>query len=182
MDIRYQDINIRNANPDDSNQLAKRWNDGKVMAHAGFPLGLNTSAEKISKQLLNDSDEKKRTLIIEYKNLPIGEMNYKYQGDFVYDIGIKICEFQYQDKGLGRIILSLFIDQLFKMGARIITLDTNLVNKRAQHVYEKLGFKEKSISYNSYKDQLGKLNSVVYYELRKDDFCNLASKLNSKSR
>lgn len=68
------------------------------------------------------------------------------------------------------------------MGARLITLDTNLVNKRAQHVYEKLGFKEKSISYNSFKDQLGKLNSVVYYELRKDDFRNLVSKLNSKSR
>lgn len=99
MDINYKNIHIRNANPDDSKQLAKWWNDGKVMAHAGFPLGLNTSAEKINKQFLNDSDEKKRTLIIEYKNLPIGEMNYKYQGDLVYDIGIKICEFQYQDKG-----------------------------------------------------------------------------------
>ena len=33
----------------------KWWNDGVVMAHAGFPNGLGTSAAKIEKQIANDS-------------------------------------------------------------------------------------------------------------------------------
>lgn len=30
-----------------------------------------------------------------------------------YEIGIKICEFDYQEKGLGRIALSMLIEELF---------------------------------------------------------------------
>ena len=30
-----------------------------------------------------------------------------------YEIGIKICEFDYQEKGLGRIVLSMLIEELF---------------------------------------------------------------------
>ncbi len=51
----------------DCEQLAKWWNDGKVMAHAGFPNGLGTTATEIEKQIVNDSDETRRRLMIVYK-------------------------------------------------------------------------------------------------------------------
>ena len=40
MKIENNDLYIRNADVDDCAQLAKWWNDGGVMAHAGFPNGL----------------------------------------------------------------------------------------------------------------------------------------------
>ncbi len=43
MRVEYNDISIRNAETKDCEQLAKWWNDGNVMAHAGFPLGLGTT-------------------------------------------------------------------------------------------------------------------------------------------
>ena len=33
-----------------------------------------------------------------------------------YEIGIKICEFDYQEKGLGKIVLSMLIEELFHIG------------------------------------------------------------------
>jgi hypothetical protein len=44
MNIKYDQLCIRNAEKKDCEQLAKWWNDGKVMAHAGFPNGLGTTA------------------------------------------------------------------------------------------------------------------------------------------
>ena len=60
----------------DCEQLARWWNDGKVMAHAGFPNGLGTTAAEIEKQIANDSDETKRRLFIEYKDKLIGKMSF----------------------------------------------------------------------------------------------------------
>ena len=53
-----------------------------------------------------------------------------------------------------------------------IILDTNLNNKRAQHVYEELGFKKLQVHINSWKNQLGELQSSVDYELIPEDFVN----------
>lgn len=169
MNINYKDILIRNVIVSDATQLEKWWNDGSVMAHAGFPDGVHTNAKRIREQIENYTD-KKRTLIIEYKNIPIGEMNYKMSDDWECEIGIKICESDYQERGIGRVVLSLFIEELFSMGAKLIFLTTNLKNKRAQHVYEKLGFKVREIQYDSWKDQRGELQSTVFYDLYKENF------------
>ena len=53
-------------------------------------------------------------------------MSYRNVGNSTCEIGIKICNFDFQNKGLGRILLSLFIDELFNMGFKKIILDTNL--------------------------------------------------------
>ena len=45
--------------------------------------------------------------------------------------------------------------------------------QRAQHVYEKLGFRKTAVHYNSWKNQLGEMESSVDYELTADEFCNL---------
>ena len=51
MDIRYKSLTIRDATSADSVQLAAWWNSGRIMAHAGFPNGLKTTAEKIASDI-----------------------------------------------------------------------------------------------------------------------------------
>ena len=82
-----------------------------------------------------------------------------------------------QDKGLGKILLSMLISCLFEqMGYEKIFLDTNLKNKRAQHVYERLGFKRLRVAENSWYDQLGDPQSAVEYEMYKEDFISFLEK------
>ena len=100
MNVSYQKIKIRDASLDDARKLLLWWNNGKVMEHAGFPFGLETTEEKI-KQSLEKNDNNYRH-IIEYNNKEIGEMNYIVLDNNVCDIGIKICEFSYQNNRRSR--------------------------------------------------------------------------------
>ncbi len=177
MNCIYQQLIIREAEPADAKQLCAWWNDGGVMAHAGFPNGLGTTEEKIIAKL-SDTNSKNRCHMIEYQGRLIGEMNYRDTLPGECEIGIKICDASMQNKGLGKIILSLFIRTLFhEYGYRKILLDTNLNNARAQHVYEQLGFQKLRVNIDSWKDQLGNLQSSVDYELTESRFVSfLASK------
>lgn len=171
MNINKDSITIRNATSADTEILCTWWNDGAVMAHAGFPNGLETSADKIADSLKTDSDETGRRCTIEINGIPVGEMNYRNKGDNTAEIGIKICDFTKQNHGLGTKILRLFIESLFEnYGYEKIILDTNLKNERAQHVYEKLGFVKIRVDIDSWKNQIGELQSQVYYEMEKGDF------------
>lgn len=173
MNVRYGELLIREVIPADAEQLCAWWNDGAVMAHAGFPNGLGTSVERILGQIAEQQDPlaKHRRHVIVYRDALIGEMNYRSVGEEDCEIGIKICEASQQNKGLGKIILSLFIRTLFEeCGFRKILLDTNLKNTRAQHVYEQLGFRKIRVNVDSWRDQLGQLQSSVDYELTMADF------------
>lgn len=171
MHLHRGDLSIRPALPADAEQLCLWWNDGAVMAHAGFPNGLGTTPEKEARTLSAQRDEISRRHIIEYAGRPIGEMNYHNLGGGECEIGIKICDFSMQNRGLGKIALSLFIDGLFhEMGYRKILLDTNLTNLRAQHVYEQLGFAKLRVNVDSWQDQLGRMQSSVDYELTENRF------------
>ncbi len=173
MIIRRNDLVIRDAGKADCDQLAAWWSDGKVMAHAGFPLGLHTTPDEIEAKISQDSDETRRRLIIEYQGKRIGEMSYSIE-DQTAEIGIKICDSSYQEKGLGRVLLSMLIRELFSRGYSTIKLDTNLNNVRAQHVYEKLGFHQVQVHENSWKNQLGELQSSVDYELTPEAFIDFS--------
>ena len=170
MRIACQDLLIRNAQKADCARLAAWWNDGAVMAHAGFPLGLGISAEQIWRQIRTDTDDTRRRLIIEYRGVPIGECSFRRLENRCAEIGIKICDPAYQEKGLGRIILSMLIDGLFSMGCEKIILDTNLNNTRAQHVYELLGFQRVGVRPDSWTDQMGVSQSAVDYALTPASF------------
>lgn len=177
---------IKNAEQEDCRQLVSWWNDGAVMAHAGFPNGLGTNEEKVQKQIAADSDDTRRHLVIWYDGNRIGEMSYANLGDSLEetgedtienhtaDIGIKICNPTFQEKGLGKIVLSMLIRELFSRGYTKIVLDTNLKNKRAQHVYERLGFQKVNIRMDAWIDQVGEKQSVVDYELTKEHFVDFA--------
>ena len=177
---------IKNAEQEDCKQLVSWWNDGAVMAHAGFPNGLGTNEEKVQKQIAADSDDTRRHLVIWYDGNRIGEMSYANLGDnleeigedaienHTADIGIKICNPTFQEKGLGKIVLSMLIRELFSRGYTKIVLDTNLKNKRAQHVYERLGFQKVDVRMDAWIDQVGEKQSVVDYELTKEHFVDFA--------
>ena len=159
---------IRNATIDDAQTLCNWWNNGKVMAHAGFPNGIGTTREAISESLKKDN-EKNRRLILQINGASVGEMNYREVAENVVEIGIKICDANQQEKGYGSQFLKMLISCLFEqMGYQKIILDTNLKNIRAQHVYEKIGFKKVAVNIASWKNQLGELQSSIDYELKKD--------------
>ena len=162
--IQYENLLIRTAAEADAPQLTAWWNDGKVMAHAGFPMGLGTTKEKVIAGL------REGLLVIEENGRLIGECNYRPQEGKIVQIGIKICETDCQNRGVGRKILSMLISRLFRDGYEKIVLDTNLTNVRAQHVYESLGFTKLRVNIDSWKDQLGNPKSSVDYELLPEKF------------
>lgn len=171
MNLKYKEITIREAVPADAEQLCTWWNDGSVMAHAGFPNGLGITKEAIIEKLEVQDVQNTCRHIIEYEGRSIGEMNYIRMNETACEMGIKICESDMQNQGIGKVVLSLFISGLFEqLGYDKICLDTNLNNKRAQHVYEQLGFQKVRVNMDSWKNQLGELQSSVDYELTRDDF------------
>ena len=160
MELKQDNLLIRYATKDDAKILCNWWNDGKIMAHAGFPNGINTTVEKIEEQISQETDETTRRFIIEIDNEPSGEMNYRNKGENVAEIGIKICNFNNQEKGYGTKLIKMFMEHLFtKLKYNKIILDTKLNNKRAQHVYEKIGFIQTGVDENA-----------IYYELLKEKY------------
>jgi RimJ/RimL family protein N-acetyltransferase len=169
MYIKNNNLVLRHTNVDDVEILCHWWSNGKIMAHAGFPNGIYPDADKLMEKIKNETDSSRR-LIIEIDSNRVGEMSYRIQDDAA-EIGIKICDFSYQEKGYGTEALKMLIKYLFKeMSVERIILDTNLNNTRAQHVYENIGFRKVAVRIDSWKDQLGVLQSAVDYELRREDF------------
>ena len=170
LNLVYRVLVLRDAVAQDAEQLCRWWNDGAVMAHAGFPLGLHETVQRVRESLAKDSEENGRRQIIECAGVPIGEMNYRRVEENTAEIGIKICEEAAQGKGNGTILLSIFIDALFRYYAYDkVILDTNLNNTRAQHVYEaKLRMRRVGVRRDCWRDQLGALQSAVDYLIEKD--------------
>lgn len=171
MNIKYKEITIRTAVEHDAYTLLKWWNDGNVMAHAGFPNGLNETVESINNVITHNKERMFELCIIEFNDIPIGEINYRKIDEDTVEIGIKICDFSYQNKGYGKIILSLFIDTLLNnLNFKKIILDTNLNNVPAQKLYHSIGFKQVRINKDAWKNQLGELQSSIDYELDQISF------------
>lgn len=168
MNLKYENLIIRNATSADAEILAGWWNDGSVMAHAGFPNGLGTDVAKVLENISRNLEGQRCLHIIEENGVPIGEMNYRNVGNGTAEIGIKICNPACQNRGLGKKLLRMFIDGLFgELGFSEIILDTNLNNLRAQHVYESLGFEKVHVNVDSWTDQLGRKQSSVDYRMKK---------------
>lgn len=172
MHLENGDFVIRAATKDDVQKLCYWWNDGKIMAHAGFPNGIGTTEHEVLESLKKDTDQNRR-LILEIDSIPVGEMNYRTVAENVAEIGIKICDFRQQEKGYGTKFLNMLISYIFKqMGYQKIILDTNIKNARAQYVYEKIGFRKVTVNLNSWKDQFGEFQSSIDYELIKEEYLN----------
>lgn len=164
---KIENLAIRIATREDAKILCKWWSDGKVMAHAGFPKGIDTDINELMERISKEEDNSRR-LIIEIDSTCVGEMCFRIN-DNSAEIGIKICDFSYQEKGYGTKAIKMLINYLFQdRDVDKIVLDTNLNNTRAQHVYEKIGFKKVKVNIDAWKDQVGVLQSFIDYELLKE--------------
>ncbi|MGB4015254.1 MAG: N-acetyltransferase, partial [Bacilli bacterium] len=81
MKITKSNLTIRSATPEDAEILTSWWNDGKVMAHAGFPLGLNMTAEETLKHINDNETSISQRCIIEIDGERVGEMNFRIYED-----------------------------------------------------------------------------------------------------
>ena len=176
MRIEKANLVIRSAVTEDAQVLTDWWNNGEIMAHAGFPKGLGQTVERTLQQIGKNQRGLSQLCLIEIDAFPVGETNFRIAENSA-EIGIKICNGAYQNKGYGSRLLCILIDYLFldealKQVASIdrLLLDTNLQNTRAQHVYEKIGFRKKAVNQNAWQDQLGVWQSSVDYEMLRTDY------------
>ncbi|WP_032122995.1 GNAT family N-acetyltransferase [Clostridium amazonitimonense] len=176
MFIKKDNLVIRSATLDDAEILTNWWNDGIIMSHAGFPNGLGQSLEETINQIKKNDIKLSQICIIEVESVRIGEMSFSIGQDFA-QIGIKICNASYQNHGYGKCLLRMLIDYLFtdeKINSVVkiekIILDTNINNKRAQNVYEKLGFRKVSTNVDGWKNQLGEWQTSIDYEMSLEDY------------
>lgn len=176
MYIHNNNLTIRTAVVEDAEILTSWWNDGKIMAHAGFPNGLNQSIEETINQINKNRNSLSQRCIIEVDGNRIGEASYRIY-DKEAEIGIKICDCSYQNQGIGTTLLKMLIEFLFtdkminkQINIDKIILDTNQKNERAQHVYEKIGFTKLRVNENAWLDQLGEQQSSIDYEMTREYF------------
>ena len=54
----------------------------------------------------------------------------------------------------------------------VLEMQREKIANSLQHVCELLGFKKIEIHENSWKNQLGELQTTIDYELKVSDFCN----------
>ena len=82
-----------------------------------------------------------------------------YIGFRVYDDQAEMMNFvvsnDHQDEGYGSQLLSYCLDELEKKDVKTISLEVRKSNKKAQHVYEKMGFKLSHIRKKYYENEDG---------------------------
>jgi ribosomal-protein-alanine N-acetyltransferase len=82
-----------------------------------------------------------------------------YIGFRVYDNQAEMMNFailpDHQNDGLGNELLMYCIDYLMDLKVEMITLEVRKSNKKAQHIYEKLGFKVSHIRKKYYENEDG---------------------------
>ncbi|MCD4827682.1 MAG: ribosomal protein S18-alanine N-acetyltransferase [Acholeplasmataceae bacterium] len=82
-----------------------------------------------------------------------------YIGFRVYDAQAEMMNFailpDYQDQGLGTELLTYTTEYLEKLNVKTMSLEVRKSNKRAQHIYEKLGFKVSHIRKKYYETEDG---------------------------
>lgn len=179
--IEGKKVIIRPIEAGDEKYLYKWWNDGKMMAHSTNCFGTLQSMESvrasIEKDIYNTDmfPDTKRFIICRKNDMePIGEMNYcgLDRRNQKCEFGIKICEVSQQEKGYGSDALIHFIDFIFRfLNLNKIELTTMQDNKRAQHVYEKLGFKRIGIiRQGCFDSRTGKFSDDIYMDMLKDEW------------
>lgn len=173
-------ISFRPVQVSDAEVLCKWYNNGELMKHVGFNNGLNTSEDKLSANIakeVGDKDENRssrRFIVIENStDMPIGEVSF---GDLDLknkscEIGIKICDLDKQGMGYGYDALNTFLDYLFKTyNLHRIELDTLLENVRAQHLYEKVGFKRIGLKRDCWLDPQNCYRSAILMDILREEF------------
>ena len=131
-------LTMRPACAGDAPLLCSWWNNGALMAHAGFPQGIGITEQEIILQMKHDKASH-RLMLLENGN-SVGEAVWRSRNG-IAEIGIKICVPTALNRHLGTQYLQELLRMLFKeYGFEQVVLTTSVENNRARHVYEKLGF------------------------------------------
>lgn len=170
--LNLKQLEIKEANETDTQTLISWWANGDLMRHVGFPNGIQTNIKQLRTELIKQSlatnTEPKRRFIIFKKD------NHKAIGELAFnhlDLHNKSCEIDEQGKGYGEEALRGFITYLFKTyKLHRIYLDTLLENKRAQQLYQKIGFKTIGIARDVWLDPQGNYRSAVLMDLLESDY------------
>lgn len=86
------------------------------------------------------------------------------------ELGIVLAG-DYLDKGYGKEVLIGIIDRYFKMGFKTLKLKVASYNKRAMHIYKKLGFKHRYTTLLNYEGDYFEFSGE--YEKFKRDFIEI---------
>lgn len=113
------------------------------------------------------------TICLREGNLPIGKIyltriNSKY--DSLDITRIYIAEDKNRDKGYGYEALRLILNHAFiSMHMERVTLDYMTANKKAEHLYEKIGFTREGVMRNSGKKN-GKYVDLILMSMLRSEF------------
>ena len=83
-------------------------------------------------------------ILIYYKNMP--QKGYRHSNEILID-ALGVLE-EYRNQGIGTKLLEFIKEYAMKQGYTNIRLTVNQENEIARHLYEKVGFKVKNISYS----------------------------------
>jgi len=164
-------LKMRAVTVEDAELLMTWYKQPELMKHVGFDEGLIVSYDKQRARIENQKNDEKLLMLTLRDGKPIGECSYHNMKGTSCEIGIKICDLDYQGQGYGKEGLQMLLAHLFGvMGFKMIFIDTLIENKRAQGLYRSVGFKQTGTKDNAWQDPRGKQRSIVLMTLTVDDF------------
>ncbi len=115
-----------------------------------------TLGEKFLFQEINDNEFSKY-FAYELGKEVIGYIGFRHDLEFAEMMNFCIGP-NHQGEGYGSELLQYGMNELIKSGAKTFSLEVRQSNVRAQHVYEKIGFKASHTRKNYYKKE----DAIVY--------------------
>jgi RimJ/RimL family protein N-acetyltransferase len=161
MRLRYKNIELRLATPDDAEYLVKYWNE------SGWGITLDEARERL------DIAKNKEQHMIELDGRIIGDIHYGEAENNSAEIGVYIREETAKGKGYGKIIMAIYIDALINhLGYENILINTSVDNKAMRRISENTFGLTPTIHENVYQEQSGTYESYVAYVLKKENWQN----------
>ena len=159
MDYTDLDMKIRWINDRENNKFL----------HYDLPLVKDKTLQWYEK---NKNNKNRFDGIIEVNGNPIGLIGLLSIKDHQAEFYITIGETKYKGKGIARKASQLLLDNAFNnLGLSKVYLYTEVQNKKAQRLFDKLGFRIKDIEVNRITNR-GQPVSRFYYELGKFEYIN----------
>ena len=138
-------IEIREATPEDVENVQRLWADGDVMKYVGFPEGLSETEESIREMILRTAAARpqRNYYAIFEDGVYCGETSYDIDRDTESaSLDIKLFRFA-RGRGVATKALSFAMAEAFRNGAKTVWVDPDPENAKAIALYERLGFVRK---------------------------------------
>ena len=163
-------ITIKETSKEDLKNIQMLWADGDVMRYVGFPEGYHETDEAMRDWL--DWLDSKRPMANHYSIYEggkyCGETNYIIDTDHrSASLDIKLFAFA-RGRGIAAQAVRHSIEQAFANGAETVWVDPDPQNAKAIALYERLGFKLKTMPEHVIALGEGPTENI-YYELGRNE-------------